>query len=466
MWPASRIDVAAAGIAGAGLLAYVNALGGSFQFDDWNVIVADQRVQSLAAWLRSMPGIRPVLKLSYALNHEAGFGIVGFHALNIIVHLANGLLVLALLRRWGGGSAGAGAALLAALIFVLHPVQTEAVTYVSGRSTSLCAFFLLASLNTWVLGRERGGSWLSDLLSPALFALALATRESAAVLPLALLLWRWTAGPSPADKASALRATAMHWAVLITMTGAALAMADYQRFFAASLGARPLLAQVLTQADAVTYLAGQLVRPDQLNADPMLPVRTVLTPGIGLRALVLVLLVLAGVAGIRRRPAVAFGLLWFFLWLAPTNSLLPRFDVANDRQLYLALVGPAWLAGLAIGVLARRHFRVAAGVGVLLALGLGTATVQRNAVYADEVVFWRDVVTRTPGNARAHANLGYAYALARRDRDAAREFRQALAIDPGHVRAAANLALLRRGLLLPESSATDTAAGSRRTASP
>ena len=64
-------------------LAYANALQASFQFDDWDVIVRDPRVQDLAAWWSSMPGMRPLLKLSYALNHASGAGVAGFHAVNV-----------------------------------------------------------------------------------------------------------------------------------------------------------------------------------------------------------------------------------------------------------------------------------------------------------------------------------------------------------------------------------------------
>jgi hypothetical protein len=155
------------------------------------------------------------------------------------------------------------------------------------------------------------------------------------------------------------------------------------------------------------------------------------------------------VASIQRRPAVAFGVLWFFLWLAPTNSLLPRLDVANDRQLYLALIGPAWLVGLGVGVLWRRGPRTLAMLTAALVVGLAAATHARNRVYANEVVFWRDVIANTPANSRAFNNLGYAYAVAGRDSDAERSFRRALEIDPANTMAAVNLALLRQGALLP-----------------
>ena len=157
----------------------------------------------------------------------------------------------------------------------------------------------------------------------------------------------------------------------------------------------------------------------------------------------------------RRRPAIAFGLLWFLLWLLPTNSLLPRYDVANDRQLYLALIGPAWLFGLGIAAachrLARRWLSVAATttVGVLLAV----ATLQRNHVYADEIRFWQDVVHKSPLSPRAANNLGMAYAFVCRDAEALREFERAVRLQPGYIRARINLRLLRAGALFPDPAA-------------
>jgi len=155
--------------------AYATSLPASFQFDDWNVIVDEPRVRSLRAFWESMPGIRPVLKLTYALGHEAGLGVAGFRAVNVAIHAANACLVLVLAtwlaRRHGAGRAATGLGLLAASVFALHPVQTEAVTYVSGRSSSLCALFALGSLLAWIRGRA---AW-----SAVLLVLALGTKETA-----------------------------------------------------------------------------------------------------------------------------------------------------------------------------------------------------------------------------------------------------------------------------------------------
>lgn len=449
-----RLSGAESAVAGGAIvvlvLAWANALQAGFQFDDWNVIVADPRVQSFAAWWASMPGIRPLLKLSYAANHELAPGALGFHAVNLAIHAVNALLVFALLSRWrtGEGNRRLFAAAVAALVFALHPVQTEAVTYASGRSASLAALLTLASLLTWIVGRERGRAAFHWLVSPLFFALALAVRETTAVLPLALLLWHYTGGSTAGGGASALRATAPHWLVLALAVVATLATPDYRPFFAASLAAREPVAQLLTQVNALGWLAGQLVRPDRLNADPMLPVATALSPALALRAAAIVAVIVLALARIRRRPAIAFAILWFFLWLAPTNSLLPRLDVANDRQLYLALLGPAWLAGLALEQLARRRRTLALGLGAIVVLALAASTAARNAVYRDEVRFWTDVTAKTPGNSRAWSNLGYAQALAGHTDEAERSFRRALAADARNTRAAVNLQLLRAGLLV------------------
>ena len=176
------------------LAAYANSLAGAFQFDDYNVIVESAGVHSFAAWWQSMPGIRPLLKLSYAANWALDERAVGFSAVNLVVHAANTLLVLHLLRRLAprlGVAAGAASstAFIAALIFALHPAQTEAVTYISGRSVSLMALFAFASMWAWLRAEDgvRPAAW--RFASAALFAAALAVKENAWILPLAYALW-------------------------------------------------------------------------------------------------------------------------------------------------------------------------------------------------------------------------------------------------------------------------------------
>ncbi len=433
-------------------IGYANALGASYQFDDWSVIVRDPRVQDLAAWWASMPGIRPLLKLSYALNHESGLGVAGFHAVNVAIHAGNGLLALWLVRRLLAGLAFAPAdagwiALATALIFVLHPVQTEAVTYASGRSTSLAVFFSFASLAAWVSGRERGNRLLAGLVSPLLMLLGLATKEIAVVVPALLLLWLATDVSRPWRWRAALSATAVHWLLLALALAGALALPAYRAFVATSLATRGMGENLIAQSRGIAYLAGQLLHIDRLNADPALAAVTTLD-GAGL-LLVLAITGIAGLAlaGLRRAPLPSFAVLWFLVWLAPTNSLLARLDLVNDRQLYAALLGPALLLAVAIHRLGTRRPGLGSVALAPVLLLTGLATHLRNDVYRDEVGFWRNVVEQSPYNPRAFNNLGVALATECDLPRAAAAWRRALELDPGDVRVAVNLRLLADGVL-------------------
>jgi len=449
--PPSRVDRSAALVLFIAVCAaYFNSFAGTWQFDDYNVIVNDASVASLSSWLQAQPTIRPLLKLTYTLNNVSGLGLAGFHVVNLLIHLANSLLVYAVLRRLTHRDDIVFrdqrlAAFLTALVFALHPAQTEAVTYLCGRSTSLAAMFALLSMLLWLRGREYEDRSDLYLRSPFVFLLALLCKEYVAVLPLALLLAARLQSGRMRWVRYALRESALHWVVLAAVIGAALAVPRYRTLALSSLEARDIMTNLLTQAQAIVYLAGQLVRFDRLNADPALPVVAVLDAGAIAWVAAVAATLLIGVLSLRNYPLLAFSILWFFLWLAPTNSFIPRLDVANDRQLYIALIGPT--LGIA-RVLVRLMPRLLQwALVVLLAGGLAFACWQRNQVYVDEVVFWRDVAEKSPHNARAYANLGHALALVCRTSDAERALSLAFELDPNSTQSVINLALLRAGTL-------------------
>jgi tetratricopeptide (TPR) repeat protein len=472
---------AAALLVAATALAHATSFAGAFQFDDWNVIVDEPRVATLQAWWRAMPGIRPLLKLTFALDRELGLGLPGFHAVNLLLHLGAALLALALLRRlegWFTSGDGAGpapgragpAALLGALLFALHPVQTEAVAYLSGRSASLAALLALGSLLAWLEGRAHGRPWLTHGLSPLLLAASLGARETAAALPLALLLLAAAGTPGVGGRGAAARPggwrraladTAVHWLVLAAAATAFLASPAYRAMLVHAGGLRPPLQNLRVHLDGLAWLAGQVLRPDLLLADPgpaaasgpWWPAALTALALAALLAGALAALLLGGRAplGLGATPgrrAAALALLWWLLWLPPSGWLLPRPEAANDRQAYLALLGPAWLLGrwVAAGLASTGVRRtVAAVLTAALLLGLGGATARRNLVYADEVTFWADVARKAPENGRAWNNLGLALSAGCRLEEAAAAFQQALALDPDHPRARVNLWLLRQG---------------------
>jgi hypothetical protein len=347
-------------------------------------------------------------------------------------------------RTGADGVRTRAAPLLGALLFALHPVQVESVTYVSGRSSSLLGLLALASAVAWMGGRESGRAWLWAGASPLLLAAALGVKETAVVLPLALVLLAAVDVRRPFRWREVLPAIAPHLAVLAIAVAAFAASPVYGRMLRESVRLRGPEENLLTHVHAVAWLAAQVVRVDRLVADPALPEVSSWNARVAAEALLLAVALLAGLASIRRRPALAFGILWFLLWLPPSGWVWPRPDPANERQLYLPLLGVAWLLGLWLS-----PWAVAGGVRraavAALVLALAAATAGRSLTYRDEVAFWEDVVAKAPHGARAHANLGFALAARCRTAEAEESLLRALALDPGYVRAAVNLRLLREG---------------------
>jgi hypothetical protein len=411
---------------------YANTLVAGFQFDDFRVIVDNPAVHSLRSWWRAAPhGIRPLLNLSYALNWSLAPYPASFHLVNGLIHAVNVLLVHRLARRQLGTGPGG---FLAAALFALHPVQTEAVSYVCGRSVSLGAMGCLIAIES------REWPRFGRMLSPLFFLAALLVRETALVLPLALLLWDRLGGRSwPA----AWRRAAPHTLLAVAAATVPFLQGGYRQFFADSLGLRSVLANLCTQVDGLSYLASRLVLPWRLNIDPDL---RPLPHAEGWHLLgVLLILALGLIALLRFRPGragLAFGILWFLLWLLPTNSIFPRRDVADERHLYLAITGFCLMMGALVDrVLARfpaqRNPAILSALALILTLG--GMTVVRNRVYATEVTLWEDTIQKSPHKARPHNNLGYAYERADRAIDARREYQRALDLDPQYDLARRNL---------------------------
>lgn len=426
------------------LTVWIGALSGPFQFDDWNVIVEQPAVHSLSAWWQSMPGMRPLLKLSYALNWESPAEASGYHLTNLLIHGFNVALVWRLLAGWPALNAGSdrpglepNAIFWITLIFALHPVQTEAVTYISGRSMSLMSMGLLIALLAWVQAeRRRSMAW--QWVAMFAFAAALGVRETAWSLPLVLLVWQRAQGVAWRE---GIRKLWLFWLFLVVAGLGMMALPAYRSMLIHSLETRSPLDNLALQVDALAYLFTRPLLLLQNNIDPELPSVATFDLAWGLSAATMVGLLLLGLRWLAVRPWAGLALLWPFLFLLPTNGLLARFDPASERHLYLALIGPAVL--LVNGVLGccRRPRQQVFGHGVLLLVcaTLAVATMRRNDDYASESALWRVTAERSPNKPRVWNNLGYAYLVEGRPDLAKPAFERALELDPGFVRARLNL---------------------------
>ncbi len=438
---------------GAILIAYFNSLWGAFQYDDYNVIVNYEPVHTWQSWLADLPhGIRPLLKFTYTLNWNIGLGLLGFHLFNLACHVISTLLVFRLgqflVKRQDQQEVDSQESLvtipfIAAMLFALHPVQIEAVTYICSRSTSLMSLCYLGSIYCYHSAGRSGKMALYTTLSLALFLLAVASKETAVTLPLALILWD-AANPQWPGWSKVIRRQAGHWLVLAGLGMILLLHPRYGWLLEVSIKTRSLTDNLLTQVNGISYLLTRLVMPHRLNIDPDLPVINSLSPTVAAEAALFAGLLLLGIFWLRRRPLYGFAILWFFLQLLPTNSVLPRLDVANERQLYLAGWGVFLIVGCLTVRLAesvqpawRRRLPYLLGA---IAIVLALLTIGRNHVYRSEVALWEATVKLSPNKARVHNNLGYAYLLAGRNHEARASFQTALQLQPGFAKARGNLA--------------------------
>ena len=419
-------------------LSYANVLDGAFQFDDYNVIVNEEHVHSWSGWFASLGnGIRPLLKFTYTLNWTMDTGTAGFHITNLLIHWMNAFLVYLLSQafvqqQWQRDSLR-HVPLFTALLFAIHPVNTEAVSYICGRSASLMTLFYLAALLSYVTGRTRDNRSYLYAATPALFVLALATKETAITFPLVVLLWEYACG---GRWQAALKPQWPIWVLSLLAVLFFIFSNSYFNQMQRSAEFNTLYGNLATQLWGYAYLLRQWALPLWLNVDPDLPLLRDFSGALSPLLLFMALFVLM-LACWRRRPWISFALAWTMLHLIPLYLFLPRIDIANERQLYLA----AWplLLALCIEMTLWLNWKIFLALATMLLLGLATLTVLRNQVYASEISLWQDTASKSPTKARVHNNLGYAYLQAHRTDEARHEFTVALALDPNLYRASYNL---------------------------
>lgn len=437
-------------------LTCVTAFLGDFHFDDRPTILANphlDRWETFVGHLDHM--VRPVLYATFFVDRRLfDTSPAGYHLLNLLLHLGSGALVYRILMQAVTEETRI-VPVWTALLFLIHPIQTETVTYISGRASGLMAFWYLLALFLYIKASEdtSGRILRRRYQAGALFSfiLSMASKEPAVTFPLALLLWdtavRRLRGAEL--RAAVLSGHAPFWLAVLVAGLLAWLHPRYTDLAQFSLQIRPLWENALSELHAAGSALLLYIRPGQLNFDHDLPLFHALSQWplpleLGLwGAAVLTAFLVRG-----RLPLFSFGIAWFILQLLPTG-LIPRNDLLSERNLYLASFG-ILLAAVALGsflihrtatVLERpRAVGIGAGaVGLVIVVTLCAATVQRNALYRDPVLLWSDTVAKSPHKARPHNNLGYA--LARRGEwdPAIEEFRIAVRLDPEYALARQNL---------------------------
>jgi tetratricopeptide (TPR) repeat protein len=438
------------------LVTYSNVLHGDFQFDDVPTILDNPHYADWETFANHVGHIiRPLLSLTFVIDHQLyGLSPVGYHVLNLFLHLGSGLLIYRILAHAVPADLSA-VAVWTAMLFLVHPLATEAVTYISGRASSLAAFWYLAGFSFYIRPSadisEKSATRLTDAAGLVCFVFALASKETATTFPLALLLWdiliRRLRGPRL--RSELLWRHLPFWLVLGYAAVMALTHARYSTLMHFSVGIRPLWEHLLSELHAAMVATVLYVTPWNQTIDHDLPViRSILEWPAWLELSGFFSVIAATIWLSRREPWAAFGMAWFILQLLPT-TLIPRNDLLSERNVYLASFG-LLLAGTVLTLRAARALIAAFPQGQYLVIGCRTLgasvvvmlcllTYHRNALYQDAVLLWSDAVDKAPRKARPHNNLGHALATRGEWEAAIDEFRLAVTLDPGYTLAQDNL---------------------------
>jgi Flp pilus assembly protein TadD len=482
-------------VASTALIVYANGIRAPFTFDDQRCIVDNPAIRTFDSFLAPatvarLPAIhqcafstRFLGHLTFAVNYRlGGLDPAGYHLFNVAVHVANAHLVYLLVSlafasplfanaragRQGREGNGRLVALFAALLFAAHPVQTQAVTYVTQRFASLATLFYLLAAALYTASRLADARARTVLLyagAIASSALAMATKEISFTLPFALALLETVLfrGP-PGRRLLGLLPFFLMLLIPLALHGVlghgSLAEADAALLAA---GRSPLTRweYLLTELRVVVTYLRLFVLPVGQNVDWDYPeYRSLLDPPV-LLSLAFLLAVLAGAAILlvrSRRPGgspelalASLGILWFLGTLTVESGAVPLTDVIFEHRMYLPSVGLC-IAASALAFLGRDGLeqrapaaaRLVVPALVAVVLALGAATFARNGVWADRVLLWEDAASKSPRKVRPRMELGALYAASGRLDDAAREIEQAIALAPGYAEAHNSLGVVRK----------------------
>ncbi|MGO9243786.1 MAG: tetratricopeptide repeat protein [Verrucomicrobiia bacterium] len=434
--------------------AYANTFRVPFIFDDFFTIVNNPSIRRL--WplsdvtATSFPALwgRPLLGLSLKINYAlGGSNVVGYHLFNLLVHLLNALLAFGVLRRTPLKFPDPNAprdettrpAFTVAALWMLHPLATESVTYVTQRTELLMGLFLLLTLYCFIRGTESPHRTIWFGLAVIACTLGMGAKEVMVVAPLLVFVYDYVFG------SSSLRATFRRHAALYTGLAASwIVLAALQLTtnlqWKSGLDVSPIRCwdYLAMQCGVLTHYLRLAAWPSGLVLDYSDLPRTIPVSILLPCALLLSFLLVATLWAIHQRRWWGFWGAWFFLLLAPSSSFLPLpTEPAAERRMYLPLLA---IIAVSLGAASRfcrrvwprtdARIRLETAIASALALALGVTTFQRNAQYRTTESIWADAVAKRPHNARAQTCLALALVDEGKPTEAIPHYLVALRLDP------------------------------------
>ncbi len=444
-----------------GMIIYSNTFFSPFHLDDEGYIVRNINLRALSN-LKAIWNFAPhrfVAILSLAFNyHFSKLNVFGYHLFNLAIHLTAAILVCwlvllvlstAALKEEKVAAQKNFIAFFAGLIFVAHPVQTEAVTYICQRFASLATLFYLASFCLYIKSRllqnERrqgraGKIYFSGSLLAAIAAMF--SKEIAVTLPLMILFFEFYFLKK--DKAVSWRLVVAFLATLTVipltyMFAYSLRLTDIIGSTQARSGITPWH-YLLTQFRVIVTYLRLLFIPINQNLDYDYPLSQSLgeLPLLGSLFILITILVTAVIISPRKK-LISFSIFWFFLTLLPESSVIPLKDIIFEHRLYLPMVGYSLFLSTTIYYLfTKDSLKPALIILVIIISVYATLAYVRNFVWQDNLTLWNDVVRKSPKKARPYNNRGKAYLYRNRLAEAISDFSKSIEIEPGFLGAYVN----------------------------
>jgi tetratricopeptide (TPR) repeat protein len=469
---------------------YLNAINNAFQFDDVHSIVENfslRRVTNIPRFYtdpasfsseRYMAMYRPLLLTTYAINYYfGGMDVKGFHIANNLIHALNALLLFLIAARLmrrrpvragpekknrSDGDHGAAITsphwilpITAALLFGLHPLNTQAVNYISSRSVLLVTLFYLLSFYLYLVAGSARGDKRSLYLyagSVVCFGLALLSKEIGITLPAIIATYvllerhgniRDRIRSLPKCYLAMLATTgAVYLIIRKVVLGNAVITISKATLLDGAGGQRSLLANFLTQVKVDVIYLKMFIFPSNLSIDKDIHVvKSVGDPHFLLSLLAIIVMIVVSILLIKRNSRLAFGVVWFFVAIIPV-TVLPLNILYNEHRTYLPMAGLclavgsglSWVATLFDRETTARGGKIALIVALSMILGASAAlTIKRNRVWKSPISFWSDVLTKTPSSyiaGRAHVEIGSALMMAGDYGGALASYKEAIAIAP------------------------------------
>lgn len=439
------------------LALYLNTLGSEFVFDDVTLILQNPAVVNLDWWgILYEGGYRPVRTLTYGINYWiGGEDPFGYHLFNVLLHAANAALIYLFVLLLASSQR---VAVLAGVFFTLHPAQTAAVAYVSGRKDLLAAFFVLLGSALYIAARKRRLSRWWAIGALASFLLAVLSKEVAIVFPSLVLLidliLAWQEGRAGNRRfsifgsiSSVVRqspfiygafvfaaSTALYWALFINQAS------RMEGFWGGSFWTH-----LGTSLKLFAHYIKMIVLPYPLVADYTGGVfevsRGLIEPVTLLSGLMTIGYLFLAVWIFKKLPLLSVGMIWVAVCLAPVLQLVPFHEIAADHFLYVPLIGAALATSILIDrllVWSNESGGVWLAFGIMV-LVMSVLVVDRNWDWRDKRSLWTATLEKAPDSYRANANLGLIYMQEGRVDEGIRMTRRAIELDPAQALPFANL---------------------------